>query len=542
MSRFDREQIHRAVYVGGLALIAAALPVSVYFMSVGQLLIAGNWILQGDFATKLRRFRANKPALVFASIYLLYIIGCIYSSDASFALSTLKRKLPLFSLVFLITSSPPVAQGVKKWLLLVFSASVTVLSLISLGLMLWGDVADYRELSPFVSHIRVGLMATLSAVSLSWLAWRETWKGICNGSTGKMKSTGPVREHGIERICWWAWVLQGLAFWHLAYLFVLQSLSGILALIAVLAILALRELISGNRIRRIISVAGLTVLALAAGGALLWGWSQVSMDHEEDLSRLESHTARGNPYDHDTLSTFRENGYLVYIYIAPDELQQAWEARSELDYMGYDQQGQELRYTLFRFLTSRGLRKDAGGLARLSDEEIRAVEQGVANVNYMHWPGILIRIHQTFWEISEYRREEKPEGHTLSQRVEYWKAAAEAIRKHPWTGWGTGDYLLAMAYGFDRIESRMEFEPYMKPHNQYLSMLVIFGVGGLAWFLFAIFYPAIRLRGFAHLPFLAYFVTFMVSIFIDDTLETQAGITFFVYFYNFYLFLREDTA
>jgi hypothetical protein len=541
MSRLNREQFHYAVYVGGLALIAAALPVSVYFMSVGQLLIAGNWIVQGRFSEKFSRFRANKPALVFSSVYLLYVLGFFYSSDTSFAISTLKSKLPLFFFVFFVASSPPLARDTKKWLLLVFTASLTVLSLISVGLLVFGDVSDYRELSPFVSHIRIGLMTGLSVVVLGWLALGkgsgqipDAGLAIVPGEIGRQKMPGGAH--------YWRPALLVLATWHLAYLFLLQSLSGIIALGAVLAILGLRAIVSGSKLQRIVSVMALSALALLVGGTLYWGWSQVTLDHREDLSRLDTHTVLGNPYTHDTVSTFRENGYLVYINIAPEELQQAWEERSGMAYMESDRRGQELRYTLFRFLTSKGLRKDAVGLAQLSDEEIRAVEDGVANVHYLHWPGLLIRVHQTFWEVSEFRREGKPEGHTLSQRVEYWKAATEAIGKSPWVGWGTGDYLLAMQYGFERIESRLAFRSHMKPHNQYLSMMVLFGVVGLAWFLFAVFYPAYRLGGFHLLPFLAFFVIFMVSLFIDDTMETQAGITFFVYFYNFFLFLREKPA
>ena len=541
MGRLNREEFHHGVYVGGLALIAASLPLSVYFLSVGQLLIAGNWILQGRFPEKLRRFVANKPALVFASVYLLYVIGFFYSSDASFAISTLKSKLPLFSLVFLIASSPPLAHGVRKWLLLVFSGSITALSLISVGLLLWGDVSDYRELSPFVSHIRVGLMTALSVVVLGWLALRkESERGYKAGLADVPGGSGLQIMPGGTR--YWRPALLVLATWHLVYLFMLQSLSGIIALVAVLVILGLRAIVSGSRLQRIVSAIALSVLAMLVGGTLYWGWSRVTLDHREDTGRLETHTELGNPYEHDTSSTFRENGYLVYVYIAPEELKQAWEDRSELDFMGLDHRGQELRYTLFRFMTSRGLRKDAVGLAQLTAEEIRAVEDGVANVNYLHWPGLLIRIHQTFWEISEFRREGKPEGHTLSQRVEYWEAASVAIGSSPWFGWGTGDYLLAMRYGLERIESRLEFRSHMKPHNQYLSMMVLFGVVGLAWFLFAVFYPAFRLGGFHHLPFLAFFVIFMVSLFIDDTMETQAGLTFFVFFYNFFLFLRERSA
>ncbi len=540
MTSYRREQLHQGIFIGGLAMVAVAMPVSVYFMSVGQLLIAANWFLQGRFAEKLRTFRANKPAMVFSAIYLLYVLGFFYSSDKPEALGNLVDKLPILSLVFFVASSRPVPPGTRKWLLLAFSGSITVLSLIGVGLLLWGEVGDYRELSPFVSHIRVGLMTALSIVSLSWMGAGGFYPG-----RGRQPETGTDVRKETNRIRGfmagggWRLACFVLAGWHLVYLFMLQSLSGIIALLAVLMIIGIRTIVRGNKCWRIISVSALSLLALIIAGLLAWGWTMVNLDHKEDLGQLDSHTAMGNPYQHDTTSTFRENGKLVYLYIAPDELREAWEARSGFDYMGNDLRGQELRYTLFRFLTSKGLRKDAQGLAQLTPGEIEAVEKGIANVNYLHWPGVLIRIHQSFWEISEYRREKKPEGHTLSQRVTFWKAAREAIEKRPWFGWGTGDMLVAMQYGFDRSGSPLAFRSHMKPHNQYLSLLVLFGVVGLSWFVFAVFYAPFRLRGFSHLPFLAFFVILFTSMFIDDTLATQAGLTFFVFFFNVFLFLKE---
>jgi hypothetical protein len=522
----SRERTHDLIHAGGLALMAASLPVSVYFMSVGQLVVAANWLLRGGYRRGLAAFASNRAAWAFSSLYLLYLLGFFWSSDKSFAFGMWLNKLPLLTLVFFITASPPLPRGSKKWLLLVFSASLTVLSFISLGLLAAGGVQDFRELSPFVSHIRVGLMAAFSVLALAWTGLRVSFEG---------------RPLGLSPRFWKNACLITAA-WHLGYLLLLQSLSGILALLAAVFVLGARALWAGSPRLRLVSLVLLSLLVAGTASLLAWGWLAVHRVHDEPLDSPETHTSLGNPYRHEPHIGLRENGHLVYVYIADEELENAWGQRSELDYYGPDERGQELRYTLYRFMTSRGLRKDAAGLAQLDEEEIRAVEQGIANHNYLRWPGLLIRVHQTFWELREYRREGNPEGHTLSQRLEYWKAAREAIQRHPLTGWGTGDYLLAMAYGFEQIQSRLVFQPQMKPHNQYLSMMVLFGAVGLLWFLWAVLYPAWRLGGFAHAPFVAFLVIVLASMLLDDTLETQAGITFFLFFYNYFLFVKDSSS
>jgi hypothetical protein len=59
---------------------------------------------------------------------------------------------------------------------------------------------------------------------------------------------------------------------------------------------------------------------------------------------------------------FRENGHYIYYFIAEDEVRAAWSKRSDLDFYGSDLNKNELRITLYRYLSSKGLRKDQGKL------------------------------------------------------------------------------------------------------------------------------------------------------------------------------------
>ncbi len=59
----------------------------------------------------------------------------------------------------------------------------------------------------------------------------------------------------------------------------------------------------------------------------------------------------------------------------------------------------ETKNTLYRFLSSKGLRKDKNGIDALSPEEIQAIENGIPNVDLMGKSGLFQRIHQTCWKL-----------------------------------------------------------------------------------------------------------------------------------------------
>ncbi len=513
----QRREIHRWVYFLGLLVVVMGMPLSVFMMSFGQFIILGNWLLEGRYRNKWNRFISNRPALYFCSIYLLYLLALLYSTDWAQGLHRLQVKLPIFGLCFLVVSSGPLPAGSKKWLLMGFAASITALSMYSLFLWQGGDQIDPRELSPFISHIRVSLMTALSVVLLFWLghnvfAQRLPWRILCFAMAG----------------------------WLLCYLFLLQSLSGLLAFGAVLVYGLLRVMIRKGNPSRCWASAGLGVLILLPLLTMFFLHRNLSQVQTYETGTPQSHSALGAPYLHDFQAEERENGYLVFMYIAERELEAAWNARSEKCFGGEDAQGQLLRFTLYRYMASRGLRKDAAGMAELTDEEIRAVERGIPNKHYLQWPGLLVRLHQSLWELREYRRSGYIERHSLAQRVAFWKAAWASIGKKPLFGWGTGDVHLAMRHGFEATGFSLEVRGWMRAHNQYLSFLQVFGLVGFAWLVFAFTYASQRLKAFSFPPFNAFLIILLVSMLNEDTLGTQAGLTFFVFFSLYFLFLEES--
>ena len=64
-------------------------------------------------------------------------------------------------------------------------------------------------------------------------------------------------------------------------------------------------------------------------------------------------------------------------------MEEEWNNVSEIDFQGRTTNGNTIRGTLIRFLTSKGLRKDAAGVRQLSTAEVKAIEHGVANHIYL---------------------------------------------------------------------------------------------------------------------------------------------------------------
>ena len=512
----SKEGIHQWIYAGGLGLMAAALPSSVFLMSLSQIILFLNWLAEGGFRLKFRRVAVNRPALVFISIYLVHIIALFYSSNFEYGLSTLKSRLPILLLTIIVVSSPPLPRGIREWILLVFSLSITVVSLISLAIYVSGDYSGYRELSPFISHIRMSLMVALSVITLSYLA------------------INIFRKYLALRLLLW-----GLAFWHLLYLLMLHSLSGVVVFAAATVVLMLREASRAGLFWRRTGIAAAGLLTLSGVIILLALWSNVTKIESYGAPKIYS--PGGSEYYHEREALIRENGYLIYSYIAENELREAWNSRSEYDFDDAGRYGDPVRPVLYRYMSSLGLRKDAHSFGRLDGNDIEAVEKGVPNYRYTRWPWIITRVHQSLWELNNYRITGEPLGHTLAQRFEFWKAAIEAIREKPVFGWGTGDIREASLFGLQQTGSALEFERWMKPHNQYLSFAVLFGIPGMLWILFALVYPGARLRKFGNAPYLAFFIILSVSMLNEDTIDTQAGLSFFVFFSNYFLFLREES-
>jgi hypothetical protein len=231
-----------------------------------------------------------------------------------------------------------------------------------------------------------------------------------------------------------------------------------------------------------------------------------------------------------------ENGNYIWIHICDKELERDWNQLSDLDYWGRTTNGNSLRTTLIRFLTSKGLRKDAAGLKQLSVAEIRAIESGKANHIYMSRFKLYPRIYEVIWEIDRFRLGGDPNGKSVVQRFLYLEAGWEIARDKLWLGVGNGDVKRSYNEYYEAVNSPLEDQWRRRAHNQFLTFLISFGIPGLLICLLALLAPPV-LAGRQH-SFLAvgFLILVLVSMISEDTLETSAGAALVAYFYSLFVF------
>jgi hypothetical protein len=225
----------------------------------------------------------------------------------------------------------------------------------------------------------------------------------------------------------------------------------------------------------------------------------------------------------------------VHWYISKNELEKEWNKVSDIKLYEKDATGYKIYYTLIRYMTSRGLTKDSAGVASLTADDIRNVQNGVSNHIYVSRKySIYPRIYQTIWELDEYFRTGNPNNQSLSQRIEYIKAAIYIMKNNFW-GIGTGNFRIAYENAYNEIDTKLNEDLMLNVHNQYLSYMVKFGVPGFLLIFFLVGYAIIKRK--QHRNFLLIILLIIIGLanMSETTLETHIGLPFFLLFLSLFL-------
>jgi hypothetical protein len=511
---------HSSIYYTGLVIMIISLPLSQFALSVGQFLLAGNWLLERNFKNKFRAFFSNRAALMLVSFYLLHVIGVIYTTDLNYALKDLRIKLPLFIMPIIIATTQPLSSRKTDLLLWLFIGAGLSATVIGYGVLIYREISDIREISPFISHIRLSLNLCLAIFFL--------------GHFLVTKYSAQIKYQIIIGLC---------MIWLIAYLIFSESATGVFVLIVTSFILVIWFIIQlKERIVKIIVITIALLIPIVLGSYLYFVSRDYLIPDRIELKNLEYYTPAGNTYFHDTIHYSIENGSFIGLYVCDTELHEGWKKRSDFDYLGKDKNGHYLKMTLMRYLNSKGLRKDAAGMNQLSDIDIRNIEMGIANYHYAKKFSLNARIYKFLWEYQTMKIGSGPGGLSLVQRFEYWKAASGIIRENFWFGVGTGDMDEAFSQQYEKMKTQLQPEFRHRSHNQFLAIFTAFGIFGLLWFVVSLFYPPFQLKAFRNFRYFTFFVVIVLSMMFEDTMETQMGATLFAFFNTFLLFgYKDDT-
>lgn len=508
---------YRNIYLVGIAALAASLPLSIFTTSVAEIILVANWLIERNFKEKWQIIKSRKSLLIIGSIYLIHLIGLINTQDFNYAFHDLKIKLPLLVLPLVIGTSPALERIQLKWILVFFTCAVLAGTIISASVLfniVPYQFSDVREISLFVDHIRFSLLINIAIFSLLYI--------ILSGEFKLMK---------------WEYIAYTLvSAWLILFLVMLQALTGLFVFVItgfLLFWIYIRN-IKHIIIRWFFAVFMITAILISVS-YLTKVISRFYTVEQINKDQIDKFTINGNPYEHDFSKGQFENGNYVWLYICEKELQNEWNRRSSLTYDGKDLKGHEIKYTIIRYLTSKGFRKDSLGISRLTDEDIRLIENGTANYIYGKKLSIYPKIYEVIWQIDVFRRGENPSGHSVTQRILYLQAGIEIIKQKFWFGTGTGDVKDAFSKYYDESGSKLDKKWRLRAHNQYITFFITFGLFGFLWITFSLIYPATLEKKWRDYFFIMFFIIGFLSMLNEDTLETHIGNSFFSFYYALFL-------
>jgi hypothetical protein len=503
LDRLFAYKVHDFLHILGISLLAFGLPMNKVLMSIGAIWGVSNLVLEGNVTRYWKNIKQNRLFLLLLSFCALHLLGFFWTTNYDFALHDLRVKLPLLIIPLALVARPITDRKQIHIILIAFLTGLFITSCINFGSYFnwFGNKTylDVRGMSLFGSHIRYGLLiATGIAISIYFISQnKRIW-----------------------------WILLTLIAWFSIYTYYSQVLSGVLALMAVAVFSVLYFSFKFNK------WVGISLIALISALLFTLPFQISPKKHLPiQLETLSPRTKEGNPYKHDLKSAEYENNRPVDIYIAEVELDREWSQVSTYPLDSLDRKGQQLKRTLLRYMTSKDLRKDAQGVHSLSKEDIQNIENGIGSIELAK-EGLMSRFSAIKYQLNNTH---DPNGHSLLQRFESWKTGWHIAKDNWFIGVGTGDIGDKFDVYYENENSLLLPENRLRTHNMYLTIWITFGIVGLLLFLWLFFaFFTFNWQQQELVPLLFFAIVFS-TFFIEDTIETQMGITYFSLFMGLFM-------
>lgn len=483
---------------------------SVLSISSGVLILL--LFLSGNFKKKWEFLAQEKTIWVLAGIYMIYLIGMFFCKDSSVGMWELKRYLFWATLPVSLALIPNITEKKIWYLLLAFVFIVTGATIHTGIKIIFSDYfqVDNVRFAAHISHVALSIQVVF-AIYILLIS-----KILKTPVLGKLNK----------------WLVLILCTWFVFFLGFQKSLNAWLALYGsgIVFFLWVTKRIKYKRILRVLFLL-FAVMPFVYIGLIAFEY----FDLKEKEPNYELRTTSGNAY---TLQLDRhetENGNHVYWYVNNEELEREWNSVSSIKLNEKDASGYHIYDTLLRYMTSKGLKKDSAGVASLSDQDVKNIQAGVANVVFAEKKfSMYPRIYQTIWELDQYYHTGNPNNQSLSQRIEFLKAANYIIKHNIW-GVGTGNYKQKFNDAFVRIDSQLAPELQNNVHNQYINYMVKFGVLG---FLVIMTFIGLALKWknqFKNILSVLLITIVGITCMGETTLETHVGLHFFLFFLSIFM-------
>jgi hypothetical protein len=510
-------QTHRKLYLFFLFVLALGLTMGKLLMSISMIGLSLNWLLEREFKIKWQRNKEKGYVpIIFVSLFLLEGIWIFVGEEVFFGIDSLRIKLPLLILPIVFGTSKRLNDKEFKKLVITFLSGVLLSTVIAV-LVEQGWInkksitGSSRDISIFMSHIRYSLVLCFAVLLLVHLIITKQ----INKLFGVLFSL-------------WLGVL----------IYKMSSITAILGLIIGLGVYFIYIISTSNlRMKVVLGFVFLSFLSF-----LFVSIFNIINDHYSPkekglISELPHRSLGGEKYNH-LQNKVLENGYYVWNNIAEKEVSKAWEKRSKINIKGKDNKGQNIKHTLYRYLTSMGLKKDKEGLSMLSFADIKEIENGKTSA--IEYNKIEKRFREFLFEIDNYKTTKNPNNHSLTQRLLYWKIGVEIIKESPIIGVGSGAAKKAYKNYYKSNSTILSLNNQRNAHNQFITQFINLGlIGFLIWGLI-ILIPVIKLFKLKSPLMVAFFLSMLIALISDDMLERQAGVTICASIFYIFLFNEKD--
>ena len=474
--KLRQASIQDKIYFFILSLLLVGIVSSKFLMSLGMMLGGLNLLLVADFKGNFENLKKNKFFLFLFLFYLLHLAGMLWTDDISHGFDDLRVKASLIAIPLIICVKPiPTALTIRN-LFLLFVLTLTLTSIYNFTIYTF--FRESFKLNDIRDLSRFGShirYGILITIGIPILI--------------ELKSHYPK----------WKYLFLIVGLWFLFYSYYSQVLSSIVSVLIVIFGTILWKLFHANKY--IWGLGIITIFIVITASTILYLMLPIK---------------------------YKQTSTQNYF-----SLKQKWEKRSDIPFDSLDLRKQKLSNTLERYLLSKNLPISGVGVLKLSSQDMRNIELGYADINETK-SGSMARLYGVRFQI---HNANNPNGHSILERIEYWKTGWEVIKENWVFGVGTGDKKNAMKKMYERKDSKLLPERRLRAHNSYITFCLTFGLFGLMFFCYVLFnFLKFQLKNKSFLGFLFICVTIITFIF-EDSLETQMGVSFFAFF--FALFSRK---
>lgn len=503
----SRKRFHHTFYLLGIIALAVAMPLSHFVMGLACFLLFLNWIAEWNWGEKRIRFRKNRQGLWFAAFYLVYAIGLIRVTDWGAAGKEMLSKLPFLLAPLVVISSKPLKDKELHYVYISFILATLFGCCWNFGYAQTHTLDNIREMSRFIDHIRFSLCIVLSVVFCFHLLLHP------------LNNKTPL-----------SYIYLAISILVVLYLLYAQTLSGIFILMVIALCYVIHLIENQKNTKTKWASGGLMGLLLTAAIVyalyITYDYFHVK-DSEPDRTAL---TASGNPYTFEE-NPMVENGHYIGYYVCKEELQTAWEMRSDSLY------DELTAATLIRYLNSLGLRKDSAAVMSLSDNDIRNIEHKTANIYYTHKGSLRRALYETYFGLTLYEKHGVINESSMLERIELWQASWQIIREHWFLGVGIGQQRAALDRQLELQHSPIADKKKNRgSHNQFLTFWMASGIIPLLYFCFLLVYPFVEMKKRISFVYIALIMLLVLSMLVEDTLNAQTGRMMFTIFVPLLLF------